>query len=106
METRDELEQYRLKVVAELERRELRVQELANEVENARVAVEVATRARVSWSADTARNQIEAAHRARLRQTLKELEDESVQAKADLTRAEERLREVDERISEASGESE
>lgn len=99
METLEELEQYRLKVVAELERRVLRMSELDNQIENARLALDVAGRARTTLGASTARNQIEAAHRARLRQALKDLEEERVQALSDVTRAEERLREVDGRIA-------
>lgn len=104
VETIEELEQYRLKVVAELERRVLRVQELDNQIENARVALDIACRARTALSANTARNQIEAAHRSQLRNALRDLEVDRAQAQGDLAHAEERLREVDNRIASARGE--
>jgi hypothetical protein len=102
-ESQDELEQYRVKVIAEVERRMLRVQEVQNDVERASFAAEAASRARTGLSANTARNQVEAAYRARLRGALKTLRAELEEAQADLERAEARLEDVESRLEALRG---
>jgi seryl-tRNA synthetase len=104
-EDREELEQYREKVVAEVERRMLRVREIENDIERASFAAGAASRARASLSANTARNQVEAAHRARLKGALKSLRSELEEAQADLERAEARLEDVESRLEAVRGES-
>ena len=99
-ETRDELEQYREKVVAEVERRMMRLREIEDEIERMTFVAEAAARARVALSASTARNQVQAAHRARLKESMKVLHAQRSEAEADLERAEQRLQEVDRRLEE------
>lgn len=97
-ESQEELEQYREKVIAEVERRMLRVREIENDIERANFAAEAASRSRTALSANTARNQVEAAHRARLKGALKTLGAELEEAQADLERAEARLEDVESRL--------
>jgi hypothetical protein len=100
VESDDEVEllKYREKVIAELERRMLRVQEIDQRLADAQFTLEAALRGKRLFSASTARIQVEAAHKARLRELVKELRAERVQGVMDLERAQVRLKEVDERL--------
>lgn len=102
-EGREELEQYRERVVAEVERRMIRLRELESDLEVATFTFEAAARSRSPLTGSTARNQVEAAHRARLKATIKRLSEERVEAETDLHRAQERLDEVDARIEQLNG---
>ncbi len=97
-ETREELEQYRERVIAEVERRMIRLREIEGDLEVATFAFEAAARGRSPLTGSTARNQVEAAHRARLKATIQRLTEECAEAENDLHRAQERLEEVDARI--------
>lgn len=97
-ETEDELQLYREKIVAELERRMLVLQDVEGRLAKAQHALgQFSTKSSVA-SPTTARRQVEIAHRGRLRSAVKALERELEDAKADLERAEVRLQEVDIRL--------
>ncbi len=93
-----ELLKYREKVIAELERRTQRVQDIDKRLADAEFALESASRGRRLLAASTARIQVAAAHKARLREAVKELQAERAQGVIDLERAQVRLKEVDERL--------
>jgi chromosome segregation ATPase len=95
-----ELKLYRDKVVQELKRRTEALMELEGRLIDAQFELDRATRASRTISGTTARIQIENAHRVKLRSALRVLESERDEAKADLERAEQRLREVDQRLDE------
>jgi hypothetical protein len=99
-ETSEELRSYREKVIAEVERRLLRLRAIETEIERAKFAAEANGRSWALLSRDTGRNQVEAAHRKRLREQVQELKREHEQAEADLDRAKVRLVEVDQRLEE------
>jgi hypothetical protein len=95
-----DLEQYRELVVAELERRAIRVQQLESEISTLQFTLDAAARTRKASMANTARTQVEAAHKAKLRGMIRELEKKRAEAALDFEKAQARLREVDERIQE------
>ena len=99
-----DLESYKAMVIAEIERRALRVQQLESEIARIQFAVEAASRNRKVSLAETARIQVEAAHRAKLRRDIKELEKERAIALGDLEKAQSRLQEIDERMEEMAEE--
>lgn len=95
-----ELKIYREKVFHELKRRAEALRGAEGRLAEAQFEIDRATRASRTISGTTARIQIENAHRAKLRAALKALEGERTEAKADLERAEQRLKEVDQRLDE------
>jgi chromosome segregation ATPase len=99
-ETSEELQSYREKVIAEVERRMLRLRAIETDIERAKFAAEANNRSWALLSRDTGRNQAAAAHNKRLRERVQELTREREQAEADLDRAKVRLVEVDQRLEE------
>lgn len=99
-ETELELQLYRQKIVIELERRLVALQDVERRVSSAQFVFEQANQASRTGTGSTARKQVEHAHRLKLRRALGALEKERVEAKADLERAEARLQEVDLRLDE------
>jgi hypothetical protein len=99
-ETSEELRSYREKVIAEVERRMLRLRAIETDIERAKFAAEANSRSGALLSQDTGRNQAAAAHQKRLRERVQELAREREQAEADLDRAKVRLVEVDQRLQE------
>ena len=95
-----DLKLYREKVVQELKRRTDALMIVEGRLVEAQFELERATRASRIISGTTARIQIESAHRGKLRAALKVLEGERTEAKADLERAEQRLKEVDQKLDE------
>ena len=95
-----ELKLYREKVVHELKRRTEALRGKEGRLVEAQFELERATRASRTISGATARIQIENAHRTKLRAALKLLEGERNEAKAELERAEQRLKDVDQRLDE------
>ncbi len=95
-----ELKVYRDKVVQELQRRTEALRIVEGRLVEAQFELERASRGGRAISGATARIQIENAHRTRLRAALKKIEHERLEAKADLERAEKRLKEVDSRLDE------
>ncbi len=105
-ETELDLQRYRERIVAELERRMLVLQDVERRLAQAKFVLEkTAQTSRVLYGS-TARRQVENAHRLKLRNAFKGLEREKVEAKADLERAELRLKEVDLRLDELMKERE
>jgi chromosome segregation ATPase len=96
----NELRGYREKVVAELERRTCRLRDLEEEMGRIEYQLESANRGRRKIIGETARIQVEAAHRAKLKGELRTLSRDRDVALADLQKAEIRLTEVDRRIKE------
>ncbi len=101
-DTEVELQLYREKIVAELERRMLVLQDVERRLASAQFALSQSGNVSRTVAISTARKQVENAHRVRLRSAVKALELEREEAKADLERAEGRLREVDIRLDELS----
>lgn len=99
-ETIEELQSYREKVIAEVERRMMRLRAIETDIERAEFAADSHGRSQTLLSSDTGRNQAAAAHRKRLREHVHELKREREQAEADLERAKVRLIEVDQRLVE------
>lgn len=99
-ETIEELQSYREKVIAEVERRMMRLRAIETDIERAEFEVESQNRSHTLLSRDTGRNQAAAAHRKRLRERVETLRKERGQAEEDLERAKARLEEVDERMAE------
>ena len=102
MENANELEllQYRDKVIAELERRLLRLREVENELASVRFVLDSSIRSCRTLRGDTARIKVEEAHKAKLKNSLKQLESKRLEAQKDFERAEQRLKEVDQKIYE------
>ena len=105
-ETEVELRLYREKIVAELERRVLVLQDIERRLASARFVFEKAQQMSRPFSGNTARKQVQNAHRVKLRGALKDLERERIEAKADIERAEIRLHDVDLRLDELVREQE
>ncbi len=101
-----ELQLYREKIVAELERRMLVLHDVERRLGSAQFALTTFNQTARVKSASTARRQVEYAHGIRLRRDVKALEQERQEAQADLERAEVRLKEVDLRLDELSREPE
>ena len=99
----EELLEYREKVLAELERRANLLRELEQRVAELQGVLEATTRGRKVMVGGTARIQVEAAHRARVRQNLRGVHKEREVALNDLQKAETRLREVDIQLEELRG---
>ncbi len=99
-ETIEELQSYREKVIAEVERRMLRLGSIETDIERAEFQADADGRAQALLSNHTGRNQAAAAHRKRLKERVLELTREREQAEADLDRAKARLTEVDQRLEE------
>lgn len=104
-ETELELQRYRERIVAELERRMVVLQDVERRLADAQFVIDRSaqtSRAQTSQVlyGSTARRQVENAHRLKLRSACKALERERLQAKDDLERAELRLKEVDLRLDE------
>ncbi len=99
-ETIDELRAYREKVIAEVERRMIRLRAVETDIERAAFAAEAHNRSQTRLSSNTGRNQVAAAHRKRLREHVSSLKTERAQAEEDLHRAKVRLEEVDRRLAE------
>jgi hypothetical protein len=97
-----ELQLYREKIVAELERRMMVLQDVERRLVSAQFVLNQLGNSTRTVSSSTARRQVENAHRIKLRGAVKALEQEREDAKADLERAEGRLREVDSRLDELS----
>lgn len=95
-----ELRAYREKVIAELERRTLRLRELEEQMGRIEYELECSGRGRKKIMGATARIQVEAAHRSKLKGELKALLKDRDVAVADLQKAEVRLTEVDRRMRE------
>lgn len=93
-----ELLAYREKVVAELERRALRMGELQEQIRALEFALDSAHRGRKMMVGGVARIQVEAAHKAKLKQDLRLLWKDRDLAASDLQKAESRLIEVDRRL--------
>ena len=102
-ETIEELQSYREKVIAEVERRMMKLRAIETDIERAEFAAAAPGRSQALLSSDTGRNQAAAAHRKRLRERVHELKREREQAEADLERAKVRLVEVDQRLEELGG---
>lgn len=98
VETIDELQSYREKVIAEVERRMIRLRAIETDIERAEFAEESHNRSQARLSRDTGRNQAAAAHRKLLRERVLSLKKERGQAEDDLQRAKVRLDEVDQRL--------
>ena len=96
----EELLQYREKVLAELERRAVRLRELEQQVAQLQGSLEQTGRGRKVIMGGAARIQVEAAHRARLKEELRGLSREREIAMGDLQKAETRLQEVDLQLDE------
>ncbi len=96
----EELLEYREKVLAELERRTSRLRDLERRAAEVQGQLESSTKGRKVMSGATARIQVEAAHRARLKQVLQSVYHEREVAIEDLQKAETRLQEVDIQLSE------
>lgn len=105
-ETQVELRLYREKIVAELERRVLVLQDVERRLASAQFVFEKVKQLSRTFSGNTARKQVENAHRVKLRGALKALERERAEAKVDVERAEFRLQEVDIRLDELMTEQE
>jgi hypothetical protein len=105
-ETEVELRLYREKIVAELERRVLVLQDIERRLASAQFVFEKAQQMSRTFSGNTARKQVQNAHRVKLRGALKDLERERIEAKADVERAEIRLQDVDLRLDELVREQE
>jgi len=101
-----ELRLYRERVLAELERRSAVVEDVNRRVAEAQFAVDRAMQASKVATASTARKQVESAHRAKLKESLKALERQRAEAVEDLERAESRLKEVDIKLDELNKEPE
>jgi len=99
----DELLQYREKVLAELERRAIRLREIEQQVAQLQSAIDQSTRGRKVFMGGAARIQVEAAHRAKLKEELRGLYREKEIAVGDLQKAEMRLQEVDLQLDELRG---
>lgn len=95
-----ELKAYRERVVSELERRMLVLRGIDLRLAQARHVFDTALKDSRSLRGNTARIQVQGAHRAKLRSDLKAMERERLEAKADLERAEARLKDVDTRLDE------
>ncbi len=96
----EELKAYRERVISELERRMLVLQEIDRRLSQAQHVLDIALKDSRSLRGNTARIQVQGAHRAKLRSDLKAIERERFEAKVDLERAEARLRDVDMRLDE------
>ncbi len=101
-DTEVELQLYREKIVGELERRMLVLQEVERRLASAQFTLSQSSNSLRTGSASTARRQVENAHRIKLRSAVRALEQERGEAMADLERAKERLREVEIRLDELS----
>ncbi len=99
-ESIEELRSYREKVIAEVERRMIRLRAIETDIERAEFSRDADGRSQNLLSRDTGRNQAAEAHRKRLRERVQGLKREREQAEADLERAKERLVEVDQRLEE------
>lgn len=102
MDSNDETElvEYREKVVAELERRTIRLREIEAQVAHTQASIESVGGGRKIMAGGTARIQVEAAHKAKLKEVLRGLYRERELAVSDLHKAEVRLQEVDARLEE------
>lgn len=98
-DTLEDLESYQGQVVAELERRVTKLREVDNRVSEAQFHLREANRARSLLSRAAGRHQVEEAHRRALKESVKKLLVERVEALSDLRRAEERLAQVKQRIA-------
>ncbi len=99
-ETELDLQLYRQKIVMELERRLLVLQDVEKRMSSAQFVFGQASQASRAGAGSTARMQVEQAHRLKLRRALSDLEKKRIEAKVDLERAEARLKEVDLRLDE------
>lgn|GEM_PF-2932229 len=99
-QTELELQLYRQKIVFELERRLVVLQQVEQRMSSAQFVFGRIAQVSRNGMGSTARRQVEQAHRLKLRRELSALEKERVEAKADLERAEARLKEVDRRLDE------
>lgn len=95
-----ELLQYREKVIAELERRTMRLREIEQQVSQLQGVLESTSRGRKVMMGGAARIQVEAAHKAKLKQALRGLWQEREIAVMDLQKAETRLQDVDAQLDE------
>lgn len=95
-----ELLQYREKVLAELERREIRLREIDEQMAQLQGALDVTRQGRRVMMGATARIQVEAAHKAKQREVLRGLAREREVALIDVQKAEVRLQEVDMQLDE------
>ena len=100
VETIEELQSYREKVIAEVERRMISLRSIETEIERADFAAESYRRSQARLSRNTGRNQAAAAHRKLLRERVLSLRKERVQAEEDLQRAKVRLDDVERRLAE------
>ena len=100
MEQEDEAEllEYREKVVAELERRAIRLREIDERVAELEFSIASTRRGKKTLMGDVGRIQVGEAHRNKLREAAKELQQERESALVDLQKAETRLKEVDMRL--------
>jgi hypothetical protein len=97
-ESEAELLEYREKVVAELERRAIRLREIEERVAAVEFSIKAAGGGRRTLMGGVARIQVLQAHRAKLKEEAHELHRERDNALADLQKAESRLKEVDLRL--------
>lgn len=98
-ETLEGLESYQEQVVAELERRMIKLREVDNRIAEAEFLLNAAHRARSLLSSAAGRHQVEEAHRRRLKESVQRLMRDRVEALGDVKRAEERLNQVKQRIA-------
>ncbi len=100
-----ELLQYREKVIAELERRAIRLREIEQQISELQGVLEATGRGRRVMMGGAARIQVEAAHKAKLKQVLRGLYHDKEIALADLQKAETRLQDVETQLDELQGSS-
>jgi hypothetical protein len=106
LEDEAELLQYREKVVAELERRAILLREIEGRVAEVEFSLKSASSGRRALLGGAGRIQVQEAHKAKLKDVMRELQQELETALIDLQRAETRLREVDIRLNDLHRHSE
>ncbi len=99
-DSREELEAYRKRVFEELKARALKVQEIDTAIASNQYLLDLASSSRGLRSGNTLRVIAGASHKAKLKREHERLARQRREAAADLTRAEERLADVDRELEE------
>lgn len=100
---REQLEEYRAQVLAELERRADRVKRIDSDIAAADFRLENLAAQRSPASGETGRLLAQVAYRAKVKRDRAKLQDQRAEAADDLRSAMERLKQVDIQIAELSG---